>query len=379
MPGTMRQRGKDSWYLEVTIGTDFRGKPIRYAKTIHGTKKQAEKELSRFYVDCENGIINKSTNFTLNDFLAKWMDEYVRPRLKENTIIGYEQVLRNRINPTIGSKKLRSIKPLHVQEWVNDMVNNDLSIKTIKNAFSILNNCLNTAMKWQIIDTNVCKYVELPREKKQEADYYNREEVIALLNALATVKSNELVYKVGIELALLCGMRKGEIMGLNWNDIDFDRRIITIQRTRYVKKGGTYEDTPKTERSKRQVSAPMELIDDIKSLRTIQKSDKLKIGELWCDTPALLKNPFGKPLYPHSLWDWFREFQDKNNLRHIGIHGLRHTHVSMLAYLNTDKMQISQRIGHNQLSTTLNIYTHLFDDMDTVIADQLSTEFLKVK
>ena len=199
-----------------------------------------------------------------------------------------------------------------------------------------------------------------------------------LLKGLESAPYSDLKFKVAIYIALFGGLRKGEILGLNWDDVDWDGRRIRIQRTRMIDRGnGIYEDTPKTDKSKRVITLPEEVMQLLRELKLQQKTEQVQLGSKWIYSPAILKGQFGQPMYPQVLQRWFSKFLLENGLRNIGLHGLRHTHTSMLAFLQKDKMQISKRLGHSQLSTTLNIYTHLFDDSDLSIADDLSVAFFQ--
>lgn len=386
MPGTMRKRGTDSWYLEVTIGTDFRGKPIRYNKTVYGTKKQAEKELAKFYADCEAGKINKSDKTTVHDLSNLYIEEYVKQHLKASNMRIVLPAINAHIIPDLGKKKVSKLTRLDVQQWVNSLgeerqikrkdgtvTTKKLSPKSIRNYYSILSGIMQFGIHMDIIDQSPCRDIILPKKEQKEAKYYSKEEVSDLLEALDRVPQEELKYKAAIYIALFGGLRKGEIAGLNWEDVDMESGQISIKRTRMIQTGsGIYEDVPKTEKSIRTITLPSQVISLLRSLRAQQNEEKLRLGSKWEDSPALLKNSFGAPLYPQMLHRWFSQFIKENKLPSITLHGLRHTHTSLLAYMQTDKVEISKRLGHSQVSTTLNIYTHLFEDSDKHIADDLS-------
>jgi len=378
MPGSWTKRGKNSYKLEVCIGTNYKGKPNRYTKTVHcKSDKQADKELALFYAACESGTVAKASTTTIASFSDKWIVEYAEIKCKRSSLAGYKSAIRCQIKPSLGENKIAKITTMHVQEWINDMVRSGLSPKTIRNYFSVFDEMMQTALKWGLIANNPCDLADLPPKEKKETDYYNKKETIALLDCLNAVSDNDLKYKVGIYIALLCGLRKGEILGLDWSDIDFEKSSLTIRQTRMCIHGyGPIEDTPKTLKSQRTVSMPVELITELRKLQIQQKQLRLLAGSKWINSGAVLTNDYGSPLYPQMLARWFVAFLKENNLRHISLHKLRHTHTSILAYLNTDKMQISKRLGHSQLSTTMNIYTHLFEDTDKQIAEQISSQFL---
>lgn len=385
MPGTMRKRGSDSWYLEVTIGTDFRGRPIRYNKTVHGTKKQAEKELAKFYADCEAGRISKSSTATVEQVADLYVSEYAERHLKVSARRSVDTALKVWIKPLIGKRKISRLSRIDVQQWINHMSDGEngkqgLSPKTIRNYYSVLCGIMEFAIDMEFIQDTPCKNIRLPKKEHHEAEYYNLEEVKSLLKALDSLPAEELKFKVAIYIALFGGLRKSEILGLNWEDVDLETRKVEIKRTRMIGPDiGVYEDTPKTDKSVRTIVLPEEIMNMLRALHAQQSELKLRLSNQYEDSPAILRGDFGKPLYPQVLQRWFTRFTEEHGLRHIGLHGLRHTHASMLAYMGADKMQVSTRLGHSQLSTTLNIYTHLFEEADKTIADNLSDQFLKAK
>ncbi len=384
MPGTYRKRGNDSYRLEVCIGTDYRGKPIRYSKTVHcKSNKEAEKELARFYTECENGTVSRSSNITVADLCDLYIKEDASVHLKKSTLLGVKTAINVAIKPYYDTKKASKIKKIDVQQWINDLYNNPdrkqkLSPKTIRNYFSVFRSVMQFGVIMELISKNPCQDIKLPKPEHKEANYYSKDEVEMLLKGLESAPYSDLKFKVAIYIALFGGLRKGEILGLNWDDVDWDGRRIRIQRTRMIDRGnGIYEDTPKTDKSKRVITLPEEVMQLLRELKLQQKTEQVQLGSKWIYSPAILKGQFGQPMYPQVLQRWFSKFLLENGLRNIGLHGLRHTHTSMLAFLQKDKMQISKRLGHSQLSTTLNIYTHLFDDSDLSIADDLSVAFFQ--
>lgn len=371
MPGTKRKGKGNAWYFEVTIGTDFSGKPVRYNRTFHGTEKQAEKALARFYTECEDGKINKGDTMTMNDLASVYVDEYVSKHLKISNIKNVRPSLHKYILPLPGRKKVTKLTRLEVQQWVNILIEKgELSGKTIKNHYSTLSGMMKFAVRMDIIERSPCHDIDLPKVQKKEAYYYTKEQVGQFLAALENIPDTELRYKAIAYIALFGGLRNGEIMGLNWEDLNGS--TVSIKRTRYIKKGGIYEDTPKALKSTRTVSLPQNAIDVLQELKVQQMERQLLSGDKWTDTPAMFKNDFGDVLYPNLPAKWLKAFLEKNSLPHITMHGLRHTHTSLLAYLDTNKLDISRRLGHSQLSTTLNIYTHMFEESDKQIANDLN-------
>ncbi|WP_415928869.1 tyrosine-type recombinase/integrase [Zhenpiania hominis] len=316
---------------------------------------------------------------------ALYKTEYAERNLKKSAMRGINTAINVWIVPLIGNRKIAKLTRVDVQQWINSMSDGTqgkkgISPKTIRNYYSVLRGIMDFAIDMGIISDTPCKNIRLPKKEHKEATYYGHSEMERLLEALSALSGDELKFKVAIYLALFGGLRKSEILGLNWEDVNYETGEIKICRTRQIApKVGVYEDTPKTEKSARSIVLPKEVVFLLKSLKVQQSEAKLMLANKYEDSPAVLRGDFGKPLYPQVLQRWFTSFLKENNLPHIGLHGLRHTHASMLAHMGADKMQVSTRLGHSQLSTTLNIYTHLFEEADRTIADNLSQQFFSKK
>jgi integrase len=379
MPGSIRKgKGKDTYYLEVFDRRDYKGDRIRYFKTITAANaRDAKKQLEKFSVECTEGKIRRASNLKMNELIGLFLEQYAEPTMKVSTLNSVRGIIQRTIRPTFGKAKVASMKKIHIQSWVNDYRTNH-SAKTVMNAYSLLRNMFNWANQMDLTDNNPCRDIILPRAQKKEATYFNKEDVAALLKALENVPKEKISYKTAIYLLLFSGIRKSELFGLNWSDVNMMTGELTIQRTRQIErqKYKIYEDVPKTYNSTRRVTVPSEVINLMLQLKEQQEGYQKILGGEWLNSDALLKGPVGQPMYPELLHRWFSRFLKEQGLKHISLHGLRHTHTAMLAYMNADKMLISKRLGHSQLSTTMNIYTHLFEEKNT-IASELSEQFLK--
>ncbi|MDO5303250.1 MAG: site-specific integrase [Clostridia bacterium] len=309
--------------------------------------------------------MNKRTRFS--EFLEYYM-KCSELRVDKTTFAGYKSIVKIHLMPAFGNMRIGSIDSFTVQNFVFQLTDKGLSSKSIKNILSLLRAVMSKAVKMSLINNNPCQCVDLPSSSHRETDCYNLYEVTQLIKSLSALSDSELKYKVAIELALLCGWRKSEICGLDWECVDLVNKTARVKKKRVLVPGqGLIEGKPKTPNSYRVSVLPSVLYDDLVILQL--RSEKTSPGS------PVISSGEGAPIYPQVLARWFYRFLIKNNLRVISLHKLRHTYASMLASLNVDIKQVSECLGHAQTSTTLDIYVHLFQNKNYEIADKL-TELL---
>lgn len=378
MAGTIEKRGDGTYRLWVSMGSDESGNPRRFSKTVHvASKKEAEKELAKFYLECEQRKDSGRLDCTVEAFADLWWNEHVSHFTKISTRSGYRAALYQHIIPELGAIKLLELRPLQIQRWVNEMSEGGLSSKTVKNYYSVLNSLCEFGVKWEYLQANPCRKVTLPKQTRHEARYYSEAEVHKLIAALEDAPEEDMNYTVAVYIGLFGGLRKGEILGLNEDDYLRERRELRIVRTRMLGNGiGPYEDTPKTETSVRIITIPQEIAAKIDALLEYQTEQKRFWGRKWAGSDALIKGRTGQAMYPQNLQRWFTRFIKKNQLPPLTLHGLRHTHTALLVSITDDIAQISHRLGHSEITTTLNIYTHLFRDNDRTLADEMAEAIL---
>jgi len=178
-------------------------------------------------------------------------------------------------------------------------------------------------------------------------------------------------------LALFTGMRRGEILGMEWQDIDYEKRTINISRTsQYLSGKGVFTKEPKTELSKRQITIPISIITLLQEYKLHQNREVERLANLWNPSNRLFTTWDGKPMNPDTVTDWFAKFIKRNNLPHVTFHGLRHTNVSLLIADGVDVRTIASRVGHANPTTTLNLYSHMLRKSDQIAADSLEKRIL---
>ena len=375
MAGSIEKRGKNSYRLTVSEGFDLNGKPMIHRKTVHGTKKDAEVELAKFVTEVQNGLVIDGKSLKFSEFTEIWKRDYGSKELAPSTYKRYCRMLETRILPYFGHFYINKIKPTDIMQFY-DLLSRDtqlvrkksnngkktlkpLSGKTILEHHRLLRAMLHKAIYWQLIVSNPAERVQPPKAKKPKRRYYDDEQCKVLLENLTTLGEDQIKYKVAIILTVFTGVRLGELMGLEWQDVDFKTGIISINRSsQYLADKGVFTKTPKTESSIREVAIPDFVISLLEEYKLWYEEQKSIYGELWTDSDRLFVQADGKPMHPSTISKWFVKYVAQIGLPVINFHGLRHTNATLLISQNIDVAVVAARLGHAQITTTFNFYVH---------------------
>ena len=375
MAGSIEKRGKNSYRLTVSEGFDLNGKPMIHRKTIHGTKKEAEVELAKFVTEVQNGLVIDGKSLKFSEFVEVWKRDYGSKELAPTTYKRYCRMLETRILPYFGHFYINKIRPTDIMKFY-DLLEKDtqlvrkkgnngsktkkpLSGKTILEHHRLLRAMLHRAVYWQLIVSNPAERVQPPKAKKPKRRSYDDEQTKILLENLEKLTVEDTKYKVAIILTIFTGVRLGELMGLEWQDVDFRNGIISINRSsQYLSDMGVFTKVPKTESSIREIAIPEFIISLLEEYKLWYEEQKSLYGELWANSDRLFVQADGKPMHPSSISKWFVKYVGTIGLPVINFHGLRHTNASLLVAQNVDIAVVSARLGHAQISTTLDFYVH---------------------
>ena len=218
---------------------------------------------------------------------------------------------------------------------------------------------LHKAVYWQLIVNNPVERVQPPKTKKVKKRFYDDEQCKYLLEHLDELPYEDIKYKVAITLTIFTGVRLGELMGLEWSDVDFTNGIISITKaSQYLAEKGVFTKDPKTESSIREVAIPDFVVKLLEEYKIWYDEQKNALNELWIDSNRLFVQANGKPMHPSTISKWFVSYIEKIGLPVINFHGLRHTNASLLIAQNVDVAIVAARLGHSQITTTLNFYVH---------------------
>ena len=375
MAGSIEKRGKNSYRLTVSEGFDLNGKPMIHRKTVHGTKKDAEVELAKFVTEVQNGLVIDGKSLKFSEFTEIWKRDYGSKELAPSTYKRYCRMLETRLLPYFGHFYINKIKPTDIMKFY-DLLEKDtqlvrkkgnngsktrkpLSGKTILEHHRLLRAMLHKAVYWQLVVSNPAERVQPPKARKPKRKSYDDEQTKILLENLELLSSEDTKYKVAIILTVFTGVRLGELMGLEWQDVDFKNGIISINRSsQYLSDMGVFTKVPKTESSIREIAIPEFIISLLEEYKLWYEEQKSIYDELWMNSDRLFVQADGKPMHPSTISKWFVKYVGQIGLPVINFHGLRHTNASLLVAQNIDIAVISARLGHAQISTTLDFYVH---------------------
>ena len=299
--------------------------------------------------------------------------------LPPNTSYERMKQLTVRVYPAIGHLRLDKITSRHIQQFINDLALNGkslkngrpLSRKTAVHHLSFISDVFSYAVKMEMLTDNPCKRVTVPKGEKKEKDIYTLEEVAQLFQLLETAP---LKYRVFFTLAIYSGFRRGEMLGLEWKDIDWEHNVISVRRTsNYTASKGIYTDTTKTKKSQRSLKFPQSVIDLLREYKAEQDEERIKLGTKWQDYDRLFVKWDGRPMNNNTPYFWLKEFCEENNFRFCDIHSLRHFYASALINKGVDAATVSGALGHSTITTTTSIYCHVFNQSQARASEAIAS------
>ena len=377
------QKRSNSYLIRVSCGYDSKGKQVIQSMTWKPepdmTPRQVEKELNRqavmFEEKCLKGYQGKAIKF--EEFAEQWFEEYAKPNLRNTT---YERLLqlRGRVYAAIGHLRMDKITPRQIQAFVNTLskdganerTGKPLAPKTIRHNLSLISDVFTYAVKVGVAPENPCPKVMLPKDTPKEKKIYTREEVERFLNLL---NEEPLKYRVFFNLLIYSGFRRGEMLGLEWKDVDFENSIISVRRTsNYTGKKGIYTDTTKTRKSQRTLKFPKEIMDMLRDFKEEQDAEALRLGDKWHETDRLFVKWDGRPMHNNTPYFWLGEFCEKHDLPFYGLHSYRHLFASLLVNQGVDIVTVSGALGHSAVSTTSNVYCHMLQEAQAKVSEAVT-------
>jgi integrase len=364
MKGHLRERSPGRWAIVIDLRDPETGKRKRKWHSFTGTKRQAQIECARLISDVRTGSYVEPSKTTLAQFLQRWLDD-ARTRVTLKTHERYIQICHKNIAPLLGAVPLAKLKPEQIAEAYAKALTTGrrngkggLSPRTVRQMHAIVKSALAQAVKWEILVRNPAAAVRGPKVGRTPMQTYDLEQTAELIES---VRGRRVF--IPTLLAILGGLRRGEIAALRWRDVDLAvAQLAVVQSAEQTKAGVRYKE-PKSGQG-RTVALSTTLVTELRAHRVQQAEELLRVGKRLSDDDFVVTQADGSPLRPHSLGqEWVRFLARSRVLPRIRFHDLRHAHATHLLSSGVHPKVASERLGHSKVGITLDLYSHVLPNM----------------
>lgn len=324
--GTVTEVAPGKFVIQVSAGTDpLTGKRRRPSQTVYGKQKDADAALARMLLEVGQ---TPQTDVTVKQYLDQMWLPHVQTRVRARTLDGYKSKIENHITPTLGDSTMSSLDAYQLDQWLDTVKG---SARTRLHAYRVLCTALNQAVKWRLITHNPLNAVEPPKVRRELPDTLTPDEANAYLDAFQGHVLEPIVV-----LAISAGLRRSELAGLRWADIDFNAKTVSIKRGHHDRAGAVLVEEPKSQTSQRVIALP-----------------DWAVGILWPlrGFGALVEED-GEAMRPRRISDEYTKHVEASDLRHIPMKNLRHTHATLMLAAGVDLYTVSRRLGHSTTAVT---------------------------
>lgn len=362
--GSLYKRKDGLWVAQVTI----QGKRLyKYSKTQHEARSWLEEMRSQI----KNGLSYTAARITLAQFLQEWLEAY-QNSIRPKTFQQYKQIVDQYLAPELGRTKLKDLRPDHIQTFYGLLRERGKSERTLLLIHAILHRALNQAMRWGLISHNPAQVVIRPKLKRREMTVLTAAQARDLLIQAKGSRLDTLLW-----IALTTGLREGEILGLKWSDLNWSYRKLMVQRQLQRQKGrGLVFAEPKSATGRRAITLSSDIISKLRGHRVVQAYERLFAGSRWRENDLIFPSLIGTPLDPRNLFRQYKELLEQAGLPNIRFHDLRHTAATLMLQQHTHPKVVQERLGHSDISLTLNTYSHVLPDIQDEAAEKLSQVLL---
>ncbi|HLI07066.1 MAG TPA: tyrosine-type recombinase/integrase [Ktedonobacteraceae bacterium] len=363
--GSIYQRSDGRWAATITLEG-------RKRKTFYGkTRKEVATKLNEAIQEQKQGILATGPQQTMEQYLTRWLEEVHRPTIRESTYLNYRRFLDNHILPALGHIYLNKLTPQLVQSFYTQKLQEGLAPGSVRDMHMVLHKALENAVRWRLVGRNPCDDVSPPQSVQHIAQPLTQKQAIRLLEAAREHRLGAL-----LTVALATGMRRGELLGLQWQDIDFEDRSLQIRRS-MVRLGnrGVVESQPKTSKSRRKIPLPRFVIEMLKEHRTRQLEARLRAGSAWEENDLVFCNGFGRFFDQGQLHVEFQKFLKDAGLPPMRFHDLRHSAASFLLAMGVHPKVVQEILGHSVIGTTMDTYSHVLPSLQREAMDKMDDLF----
>ena len=357
--GSITQRG-DKYRVCFDYGVDREGNRVRKYRTFD-TKRDATRAFNEHKVKMDKGTQIMPSEYTFAQWLDYWYKDIILPQIEETTAYGYRGMIENYLKPQLGEIRLQKLTARDIQQYYTWLMGEkELSPNTVIKHHNLLTNPLNAAERQEYITKNPMRAVSPPKKRQREAKFYTPEQLGILLDKAVGTR-----LELPVFICAYLGLRRGELCGLRWSDVDLEHQTITIENTRTQAGKKEIEKGTKTASSTRTLYLPDTLCDMLKAAREHQQACRAEYKNAYDDNDYVVVMEDGRPFRPNYLSELFGKFLADNDLPKIVLHELRHTFASLSNQAGIPAYNIGKALGHSTPATTQKIYTHLLDQTHT--------------
>ena len=356
------------YYVSMELGRDESGKRLKRYRTFH-TLAAARNGLRDFHAGLERDRkLAPAQELDLSHWLEYWMDSIVRPNRAETTVYAYQKIIDNHIDPALGTVPLKRLTPKMVQEYYTETQRTSgLSSNTMRRHHDLLSSALRSAVRQDVIPASPMERVEPPKVRTTESYFYNNQELKLLYQK---IEGN--ILELAVKLAGSLGMRREEICGLKWENVDLRRHLVLIREARTAYGANIVQKETKNRASVRTLYLPDEVYLLLEQEQARQQQERCVQSPAYNPTDHVILDAKGAPYSPNALSLAFTRFVRKNDLPRLTFHGLRHTFATIASCQGASLFDIGKALGHATPATTGRIYTHLVDRTHEELVQRVS-------
>lgn len=371
MKGHLRKRGQNSWAIVVDLPHTANGKRRRKWHSFKGTRSAAQAEMTKILHQLQTGDYVEGSKETLSSYLRRWLVSS-ESRVSGKTLERYREIVETQIIPVLGDIKITKLHPSQILEaysyWLEKGRRDGkggLSGQTVLHHHRLLHKAFAQAVKWQLVARNVMDAVDPPAVEKHEMRALDEAEVAALLDA-----ANGLRLAAPTYTAAITGLRRGELVGLKWGDIDFENAQLAVRRSVEQTRKGTRFKPTKSKQS-RTVQLSFHALEVLRKHRVAQSRERLKVGPGYNSLDLVFPREDGSVWEPEAFGKAFTGLVRRAKLGHIRLHDLRHSCASILLKAGIHVKVVSERLGHSTVAITLDLYSHLLPGLQRDASDKI--------
>ena len=370
----IRNRGRNRWQVVVELprGPETNERRRKWV-TVHGRRQDAQRreaELNRQLAS--NGGVLTSSRLTLGEYLTDWLRDHSALRIEGTTARGYATIVNRHLIPKLGNIRLASLTAGRLEAYyaaalVSGRVNGEggLSRQTVLHHHRALSLALGHAVRLGVVERNVAEQARPPSPVQTEMRALNADEAQLLIDAAEPTP-----FAAALHLAIYTGLRRSELCGLRWSDIDLELGTLRVVRTliKLPRTGVAFKE-PKTDKSRRQIALSHSTVVMLAHEKERQRLEREDLEIIVSDDVPVLSWPDGSPIMPDSLSHAVPRLSRQAGLGHVRLHDLRHTHATLMLTVDVHPKVVQERLGHGDITTTLRIYSHVMKGLDAQAAD----------